>query len=39
MFIKTFNSKIEEVNKFMEVYNYVESCLYASNMIKIKYLN
>ncbi|CAK63716.1 unnamed protein product (macronuclear) [Paramecium tetraurelia] len=39
MFIKTFNSKVEELNEFMEIYDYVESCLYASNMITIQYLS
>ncbi|CAD8120224.1 unnamed protein product [Paramecium sonneborni] len=39
MFIKTFNSKIDEINKFMEVYNYVETCLYAAKMITITYIN
>ncbi|CAD8208380.1 unnamed protein product [Paramecium pentaurelia] len=39
IFIKTFNSKIEELNKFMKLYQYVENCLYAAKLITIKYLS
>ncbi|CAD8197777.1 unnamed protein product [Paramecium octaurelia] len=39
MFIKTFNSKIEELNKFLALYQYVENCLYAARLITIKYLS
>ncbi|CAD8122682.1 unnamed protein product [Paramecium sonneborni] len=39
IFIKTFNSKIEELNRFMSLYSYVENCLYAAQLITIKYLS